>query len=378
MRLPVPRRILPQQLTEMPVNGEMCVDQQLPKEDRMYRASLERDTRFEGVFVMAVKTTGIFCRPSCHARKPLRENVEFFATPRDALAHGYRPCRVCRPLEPFGTTPEWIAEILREVESDPASVPSDRDLRARGVDPARLRRWFRKHHNMTFRAYLRQLRLNRAYSAIRAGGRVTDTAFDHGFESLSGFGEGFRRTLGITPSASAGASDAVISIARILTPLGPMLAGATDAGLCLLEFADRRMLERQMTILQRRLRARAVPGAHPLLAAAQEQIGEYFAGSRRRFELPLDLRGTPFQMAVWRELGTIPYGVTRSYAEQAARIGRPTAVRAVGRANGENRLAIVVPCHRVVGANGALTGYGGGLWRKRKLLELEGVDSVGG
>lgn len=341
----------------------------LPPEDTMYRASLDRDTQYEGVFVMAVKTTGIFCRPSCHARKPKRENVEFFVGAREALAHGYRPCRVCKPLEPFGTTPEWIAGILREVEQDASVVPRDSDLRKRGVDPARLRRWFQRNHGMTFRAYLRLLRINGAYGNIRTGGRITDAAFDHGYESLSGFGESFKRTVGFAPSQSV--SGEVITVARILTPLGPMFAGATDAGLSLLEFADRRMLERQITILERRLGARAVPGTHPVLEETEVQITDYFAGRRHEFELPIDLRGTPFQESVWRELLTIPYGETRSYAEQARRIGRPTAVRAVGRANGENRLAIVVPCHRVVGADGSLTGYGGGLWRKQKLLELE-------
>ncbi len=314
------------------------MNQQLPTEDRMYQASLERDTRFEGVFVMAVKTTGIFCRPSCHARKPHRQNVEFFATPREALAHGYRPCKVCRPLEPAGVTPDWILRILREVEADPSAVPGDGDLRANEVDPARLRRWFQKNHGITFRSYLRQLRINQAYSTLRAGTRTTD---------------------------------AIITVARILTPLGPMFTGATDQGLCLLEFADRRMLERQITLLERRLGARAVPGSHPILTLSQEQMSEYFGGHRQSFDLPLDLRGTPFQMDVWRELLTIPYGATRSYAQQAARINRPAAVRAVGRANGENRLSIVVPCHRVVGSDGTLTGYGGGLWRKKKLLELE-------
>jgi methylphosphotriester-DNA--protein-cysteine methyltransferase len=196
MRRPIRRHIL----RAYQCKEERSVERNLPTDDTMYAASLSRDTRFEGVFVMAVKTTGIFCRPSCHARKPKRENVEFFATPRDALAHGYRPCRVCRPLEPFGSTPEWIDEILKAVDSDPTMAPSDGELRARGVDPARLRRWFQKNHGMTFRAYLRQLRLNRAYSAIRAGGRVTDTAYEHGFESLSGFSDGFRRTLGIAPS----------------------------------------------------------------------------------------------------------------------------------------------------------------------------------
>lgn len=314
------------------------MNQQLPTEDRMYQASLERDTRFEGVFVMAVKTTGIFCRPSCHARKPHRQNVEFFATPREALAHGYRPCRVCRPLEPAGATPDWILRILREVEEDPSAVPGDGDLRANGVD----------------------------------------SAYQHGFESLSGFTDGFRRTVGISPSQSTRTTDAIITVARILTPLGPMLAGATDQGLCLLEFTDRRMLERQITLLEGRLGARAVPGSHPILTHAQEQIRGYFGGHRQSFDLPLDLRGTPFQMEVWRELLTIPYGTTRSYAQQATRINRPTAVRAVGRANGENRLSIVVPCHRVVGSDGTLTGYGGGLWRKKKLLELEQHRRSGG
>lgn len=344
---------------------------ELPSDDRMYRASLEKDTQFEGVFVMAVKTTGIFCRPSCRARKPRRENVEFFAGPREALAHGYRPCRVCRPLEPFGTTPPWITEILREVESDPSSVPHDRDLRERGVDPARLRRWFQKNHGITFRGYLRQLRINRAYGNLRTGADVTSAAFDHGYDSLSGFGESFKRTTGFAPSESTRRPDAVITVTRILTPLGPMLAGTTDAGLCLLEFTDRRMLERQIAIMERRLDARTTPGTHPLLTATGTQLTEYFAGQRRTFDVSIDLRGTEFQMQVWEELRTIPYGETRSYGEQARRIGRPAAVRAVGRANGENRLAIVIPCHRVVGANGALTGYGGGLWRKKKLLELE-------
>jgi AraC family transcriptional regulator of adaptative response/methylated-DNA-[protein]-cysteine methyltransferase len=150
-----------------------------------------------------------------------------------------------------------------------------------------------------------------------------------------------------------------------------MIGGATDAGVCLLEFADRRMLENQLATLRRRFHAGLAPARHPHLAALERELGEYFAGTRRAFGVPIDTRGTPFQTRVWRALAGIPYGETRSYRDIARQIGRPAAVRAVGHANGMNPVAIVVPCHRVVNTSGALGGYGGGLWRKRRLLHLE-------
>ncbi len=150
-----------------------------------------------------------------------------------------------------------------------------------------------------------------------------------------------------------------------------MLAGGTDEGICLFEFADRRMLETQIERVGRLLGAQCVPGPCRHFDALSRQIGEYFAGKRREFDLPLVTTGTPFQEKVWAGLRTIPYGATRSYGEQAAAIGMPSAVRAVARANGDNRIAIIIPCHRVIGANGKLTGYGGGLWRKKFLLDLE-------
>ncbi len=341
----------------------------LPDPETMYAASVARDASFEGVFFMAVKTTGIFCRPTCHARNPKRENVEFFGTATEALAHGYRPCRVCNPMEPYGSAPVWVQRALELVSDDPGHAPTDQALRDLGVDPARLRRWFSHNHGMTFRAYLRMLRINEAYGNIRQGERVTAAAFRNGFGSVSGFGSAFKRTTGFAPAESAGQS--IVTVTRILTPLGPMVAAATDEEICLLEFADRRMLERQLEIVQRRFAAPAITGAHHLLDQLTHELEEYFAGERRTFSIRLALRGTPFQEAAWQALREIPYGETRSYAEQARRAGRPTAIRAIGRANGDNRIAIVVPCHRVVGADGNLTGYGGGLWRKRFLLDLE-------
>ena len=160
-------------------------------------------------------------------------------------------------------------------------------------------------------------------------------------------------------------------LAWIESPLGPLIAGADDRGICLLEFSDRRMLEAQLAAVARRLRRSLVPGAHPLLDRLRTQLGEYFAGSRTAFDLPLNAPGTPFQERVWSALLAIPFGELRSYEQIAVAIGAPTAVRAVGRANGMNRIAIVIPCHRVVGKDGTPTGYGGGIWRKQRLLDLE-------
>jgi len=341
----------------------------LPDPDVLYRALVERDSRFDRLFVVGVKTTGIFCRPTCHARKPKPENVEFFPTPRDALVHGYRPCKLCRPMEPAGAAPEWLRPLLDEVHAHPANRLTDEDLRNRGLAPYSVRRWFHKHHGMTFHAYCRSLRLGTAFGRIREGENVGPAAFGSGYDSLSGFTDAFKKTIGFAPSASR--NGRLVVVARIPTPLGPMLAGATDDGVCLLEFADRRMLETQLARLRKHLNAEIVPGQSQHLHALHIQLDEYFEGTRRHVDLPLVTPGTPFQQRVWEGLRTIPYGETRSYQQQAAALGQPSAVRAVARANGDNRIAILIPCHRVIGKNGKLTGYGGGLWRKEYLLNLE-------
>ncbi len=334
----------------------------------MYKALVEKDPGFDGLFYAGVTTTGIFCRPVCSARKPQRRNVVFFPTARDALLAGYRPCRVCRPVEPPGATPEPLRKLLAEIEAEPGLRLRDADLRARGLEPAGVRRWFKKNHGLTFQAYARTLRIGAAFGRIRHGETATNAAFDHGWESLSGFGDAFRKVLGDSPTQTR---KATVAVTRMETPLGPMLAGASEQGICLLEFVDRRMIETQLERLGRRLRAVLVPGTSPHFAGLADELRRYFAGELRRFGTPLDLRGTPFQLRVWAGLRSIPYGETRSYAGQARALGAPGAVRAVARANGDNRIAILVPCHRVLGTDGSLTGYGGGLWRKRWLLDLE-------
>ena len=342
----------------------------MPDRDTMYDALVRKDTRFEGVFVAAIRTTGIFCRPSCSARKPKPQNVEFFPDAKAALAHGFRACKICHPLQVLGATPDWLQPLMDELEQDSTIRLQADDLRKRGLDPARVRRWFQKTHGMTFAAYLRMRRINRAFSQIRHQQPVTEVAFESGYESLSGFGDSFKQVIGTAPAKSNGRQ--VIAVSRILTPLGPMLAGATQEGICLLEFTDRRMLETQLSRLQKRLNSKMLPGDSPWFAQLDQQLQSYFAGERTDFDLPLIAPGTEFQQKVWSALREIPYGTTRSYAEQAQNIGQPTAVRAVARANGDNRIAILIPCHRVIGADGTLTGYGGGLWRKQRLLAIEG------
>ncbi|MCF8247966.1 MAG: methylated-DNA--[protein]-cysteine S-methyltransferase [Saprospiraceae bacterium] len=335
----------------------------------MYQALVNKDTNFEGIFFAGIKTTGIFCRPSCTARKPKPENVEYYPSTSEAIRHGYRPCKVCHPMELMDATPAWLEGLLKEIAADPAIRLRSADLRTRGLPPERVSRWFKKTHGITFQAYLRMLRINQAFGQIKYGERVTDTAFSNGYESLSGFGDSFKKTTGFAPAKSPGKN--IITVTRLLTPLGPMLAGATDEGICLLEFTDRRMLETQLLRLKKYLKAEVMPGEHSLFKKLDEQLKQYFEGKRKDFDLPLNLPGTAFQQQVWAELQNIPNGKTRSYKEQAENIGNPKAVRAVAKANGDNRISIIVPCHRVIGSDGALTGYGGGLWRKKWLLEHE-------
>jgi AraC family transcriptional regulator of adaptative response/methylated-DNA-[protein]-cysteine methyltransferase len=318
---------------------------------------------------VGVKTTGIFCRPTCTARKPKKQNVEFYGSTHEALLDGYRPCKICHPLGQQGEYPQWLKPLMKEIDSFPELRLKDSDLRKRGIDPARVRRWFKKHHGMTFQAYLRTLRISDAFGRIKYGEKVVDTAYESGYESLSGFTDGFKKTTGFSPTKSTD-KDIVVTT-RILTPLGPMLAGATEEGVCLLEFIDRRMLETQIKRLKKTLKAEFIPGSNPHFETLDQQISEYFEGTRKEFSVPLVTAGTDFQEKVWRILQEIPYGTTRSYKEQAQRIGNPQAVRAVARANGDNRISIIIPCHRVIGSDGSLTGYGGGLWRKQYLLDLE-------
>ena len=337
--------------------------------DEMFAALMQRDSAYDGVFFVGVKTTGIFCRPTCAARKPLRKNVVFFSSSADALAGGFRPCKKCRPMQVAGRLPEWLQPLLEKVDAAPTERWSDQDIRNFGLDPARVSRWFKANHGITFHGYLRCRRLSSALAQLCVGDDVTRVALDAGYTSLSGFRDAFQKWFGATPS-QATAGNAVL-VNRILTPLGPLVVAANSQALLLLEFADRRMLQTQVRRLATRLRCHFCPGENAIIEQTNAQVEEYFQGSRRAFDIEMSLVGTDFQVATWKALLEIPFGETSTYETLAKQLGRPTACRAVGRANGDNRLGIVVPCHRVIRTDGSLSGYGGGIRRKEWLLSHE-------
>jgi AraC family transcriptional regulator of adaptative response/methylated-DNA-[protein]-cysteine methyltransferase len=341
----------------------------LPPSDTMYRALVNRDSSFEGIFFVGVRTTGIFCRPTCSAKKPARQNVDFFPTPGEALHSGYRPCLRCNPMDPDKRPPKLIERLRAEVERAPGGRLTDKELTALAIDPSTARRQFKRHYGMTFQAYHRARRMGLALREVQKGGRVEEAKNGSGFESASGFREAFTKIFGDPPTTVKSRSPMFAE--RIDTPLGTMVAVADDNGLRLLEFADRRALERELSILRAKLKTNVVPGEHRYLDAVRSQLADYFSGKKLEFDIPLAPIGSDFQMRAWKVLRSIPSGETRSYSWMAKRLGDEGARRAVGRANGTNMICIIVPCHRVIRADGTLCGYGGGLWRKKWLLDHE-------
>jgi len=335
--------------------------------DTWYQALLDRASEFTGVFFVGVRTTGVFCISVCRARKPKRENVDFYDDFKSALDAGFRPCKVCRPTENAFTAPDFIAQALGMLRENPKARVSDTELRQKGIGPERVRRWFLQNHGMTFQAFQRMQRVNVALQELKSGRTATDVAFDSGYESLSGFGYTCKKLTGHAPSESR----QVILIHRFTTPLGPMFVCATERGVCLLEFVDRRMLETEFSDLQRLLKARIMAGENRHTRQMEAEMGEYFAGTRQQFDVTLDMPGSEFQRTVWEALQAVPFGETSHYQALAKQIDKPAAVRAVAGANGANRVAIVIPCHRIIGKDGSLTGYGGGIARKAWLIAHE-------
>lgn len=340
----------------------------IEKQEEYYRAFCNGDSQYNGIFFTGVKSTKIFCRPTCPAKKPKRENCEFFENVQQSLLAGYRPCKRCRPLATPNAMSEQVETLVAAVERDPHRRWKDSDLREMGYDPSTIRRQFQQHFAMTFVAYARAFRLGEAFGKIRTGGPVIDAQLEAAYDSGSGFRDAFAKLFGQSPKKFQ--SGRVLRAAWTETALGPMLALADNEALHLLEFVDRRGLEKELESMRRHGYS-VVPGQTTVTQHLQKELDLYFQGQLTEFTTPLFLHGSEFQRAVLKELLRIPYADTRSYGEQASRLGRPQAVRAVARANGRNQLAIIVPCHRVLGANGDLTGYSGGLARKSHLLDLE-------
>lgn len=334
-------------------------------EDRAWQAVLARDRHFDGRFVTGVLSTGIYCRPSCSARHPRRDNVRFFAGPDQAEAAGLRACLRCRPRD-TQRDEQAIDRALRQltdVEQAPALAELAREV---GYSPAHFQRIFKRAVGLSPAEYVRARRVERAAEALSAGASVTEAIYEAGFGASSRFYEASEGRMGMTPSAwRDGGRGVTIHWAVIPTSLGDMLVAATAKGVCRLSFAEGRE-----DLVSRFPNAELVEGdaAFAQLFADVAGVVEQPGQSRA---IPLDVQGTAFQEAVWRELQRIPPGETRTYAQIAAAIGRPGAVRAAGSANGANNVAVLIPCHRVVRSDGSIGGYAYGEAIKRELLERE-------
>lgn len=341
---------------------------QLPKDDELYAALLNRNAAYEGRAWVGVSSTGIFCRLTCPARKPKRENCSFHASVADCIEAGFRPCKRCKPLDVLSDDP-MVAQLLAALEAEPTRRWGEGDIRVLGFDPSTVRRGFKRLFGVTFLDMARQRRLALGFSALADGQKVIDAQLVAGFDSPSAFRDAFARLLGSAPGAFR--DDALLRADWFDTPLGPMLAVADNRHLHLLEFLDRKALPNELKRLMNDSPGGIGIGTMPPIEQVRTELDSFFAGKGAAFKTPLALHGTPFQKRVWHALRTIPAGETRSYGALAAALDHPKATRAVARANGANSLAIIVPCHRVIGADGTLTGYGGGIWRKQQLIEIE-------
>ncbi|MFW8594009.1 bifunctional transcriptional activator/DNA repair enzyme AdaA [Cribrihabitans neustonicus] len=341
----------------------------LPDSETLYQALLARDASYEGRAYVGVSSTGIFCRLTCPARKPKFANCQFFETPGACIEAGFRACKRCRPLEAAAGNDPVVQRLLTLLEDRPLHRWGEGDLTVLGFDPSTVRRAFKRQFGMTFLAMARQRRLREGFTALKAGEPVIAAQLEAGFESASAFRAAFARLAGQAPGSFR--KDALLLADWIDTPLGAMIAVSCEHRLHLLEFADRKALPREVARLQAAQPGGLGFGTPPPTAQVAAELRRFFAGEGADFQTPLALHGTPFEREVWRALQKIPAGETRSYGQMAHAIGRPSSVRAVARANGANQLALIVPCHRVIGADGSLTGYGGGLWRKERLIAIE-------
>lgn len=334
-----------------------------------YQALLDKKTDYEGLFYVGITTTGVFCRPTCPARKPKFEHCEFYETPQQALLASFRPCKRCRPLSHPNQVSQLVQTLVAAVEENPAKRWKDKDFQALSINASTARRQFKKRFGMTFVAYARARRMGLAMKQIRAGESVIDAQLATGYESSSGFRDAFFHIMGAAPRFAK--NNHILKAAWLDTKLGPIIAIADDNALHLLEFVDRRGLERAVERLRAKTKSAIIPGNTPVICSIKDELNQYLDGKLKTFRTPLIFFGSSFQQNVWDALKKIPHGTTCSYTDIARTIGKPSACRAVANANGANQLAIVIPCHRVINANGELGGYGGGLSRKKWLIEHE-------
>lgn len=334
-------------------------------EHQAWAAVLRRDRQYDGRFVTGVLSTGIYCRPSCAARHPSRENVRFFADGAQAREAGLRACKRCLP-DDIARDEAAVLAAIDEIKSGEGSPTLDHLAALTGYSPTHFQRVFTRITGLSPAAYARALREERARDALSAAVRVTDAIYDAGFENASRFYDTMKGKLGMSASDwRNGGEGRTIHYQVIATTLGPMLVAATELGVCCLSFDEGRE-----ELAMRFPRAELVEGG-PDFRDLFERVVSAVERPGTGEDIPLDVKGTAFQQRVWAELRRIPPGETRSYGELAAALGKPTASRAVGGANGANHVAVLIPCHRVIAHDGSLGGYAYGLEIKRELLDRE-------
>jgi len=339
--------------------------------DARWTAVMTRDAAADGAFVYAVRSTHIYCRPSCPSRRPRRENVVFFPLPDAAEAAGYRACRRCRPNDGAPRELDIVERVCREMERDAEAPIELGELAIRaGLPPHRLARAFKRITGISPRQYQEACRMRALRTRLRGGDGITRAMFDTGLSSTSRLYERSPQQLGMTPKTfQEGAPGMKVGYAIVASPLGRLLVAATARGICMVS------LGASDDVLQRSLRTEfpraEITRDNKALAPWVDVIVKHLRGEEPHLELPLDVRATAFQRRVWQALQAIPYGSTRTYSAIAKEIGKPTAVRAVARACATNPVSLVIPCHRVIREDGGLGGYRWGIERKERLLASE-------
>ena len=337
----------------------------LPDDDTLYTALLSRDAGYEGRAYVGVSSTGVFCKLTCPARKPKRENCHFYSDIASCIDAGFRPCKRCHPL---GQSDPSVTALINALDDKPTHKWSETDIRDMGFDPSTVRRMFKRAFGVTFLDMARQRRLAQGFTTLQSG-NVIAAQLDAGFDSPSAFRSAFGKLMGMAPGHLK--PNALLRADHISTPIGSMIAVCDKSALHLLEFADRKALPTELQRLRKLTKDNIGIGQFETTNQVRGELDAYFAGTSDQFKTPLVMHGTAFTRKVWQALRDIPAGQTRSYSQLAAQIDASNATRAVARANGANQIALMIPCHRVLGADGSLTGYGGGLWRKQRLIDLE-------
>ena len=336
-----------------------------PIPEDYWQAFLRADADYDGLFLIGVSSTGIFCRPSCKAKKPLQKNCHLFEHIEAASAAGFRACKRCRPEALAGSHPRWVQLVIDALSAHPEHRLKDQNITELNVSPVRLRRYFKQKYQCTFQQWQRQQRVSLT-RLEQTKGRSLAVAV-RGYQSEGGY----RAALHQLIQQQKNTTLEPLYLQTLVTPLGDMFAGVVQNELVLLEFVVKQRHLRQLKIARKLFNTTIIERAHALHERVQKQLNEYFAGKRHEFDVAMNTPGTEFQQRVWQQLRKIPAGQTLSYQALAENVGVPGASRAVGTANGANRIAILVPCHRVINKSGNLGGYGGGLARKSALLKLE-------